>query len=238
MFGAILILVLGATLWFSYSSSSQIVLTQAKITPMGNDSFMVTVDMENAGSADILLSIDASGFRHSHFMGTTKTVVLPGNSKPSLSEDGTHIMVQSDKEFAPGQLLPISLIFQNAGAVTARAKLSEAIMDHSTAGGEQTDASIELKISKSDQQGVIGQINVSGLELTTIEPGTPHVPRQGHAHLYLNGLKLGRLFKEEFEIGPLLPGTYEIRVSLNTNDHRSYIHDGKAVSAGLSFSIE
>ncbi|MGR3804635.1 copper chaperone PCu(A)C [Marinibacterium profundimaris] len=58
----------------------------------------------------------------------------------------------------------------------------------------------------------------------------PHVPGVGHAHLYLDGLKLQRLYQRDARIGALLPGRYTVRVTLNTNDHRIYAKDGKPIS--------
>ena len=62
----------------------------------------------------------------------------------------------------------------------------------------------------------------------------PHVPGVGHAHLYLDGVKLQRLYHRDATIGALPPGSYLVRVTLNTNDHRVYMHKGAPISASPS----
>ncbi len=66
----------------------------------------------------------------------------------------------------------------------------------------------------------------------------PHVPGTGHGHLYVGGVKVGRLYAPEAEIGPLPPGRHVVRVTLNTNDHRAYVVDGAPVTAELSLEAE
>ena len=58
-----------------------------------------------------------------------------------------------------------------------------------------------------------------------------HVAGTGHGHLYLNGLKLGRLFSKSVRIGVLPAGKHLVRVTLNTNNHKAYMANGKVVSA-------
>ena len=66
----------------------------------------------------------------------------------------------------------------------------------------------------------------------------PHEPGTGHGHLYIEGLKLQRLYGPDAVIGDLPPGRYEVRVSLNTNDHRPYMADGVPVSASVILEVD
>ena len=61
-----------------------------------------------------------------------------------------------------------------------------------------------------------------------------HVAGTGHGHIYLNGLKLGRLYSSSAEIGPLPSGVHVVRVTLNTNNHKAYVVDGKPVTATVT----
>ena len=58
-----------------------------------------------------------------------------------------------------------------------------------------------------------------------------HVPGTGHAHLYVGGAKIGRMYEPEARLGRLPPGEHVIRVALNSNDHRTYLVDDAPVSA-------
>jgi hypothetical protein len=51
-------------------------------------------------------------------------------------------------------------------------------------------------------------------------------------------MKLGRLFAPEYHIGPLPPGSHEIRVTLNTNDHRAYVVGDTPVTASTIITVD
>lgn len=64
-----------------------------------------------------------------------------------------------------------------------------------------------------------------------------HAPGEGHAHLYLNGEKIGRVYGETHELGALSPGTHELRATLNSNDHQTYEVAGRPVASALTVEI-
>ena len=57
----------------------------------------------------------------------------------------------------------------------------------------------------------------------------PHVPGQGHAHLYVDGNYIADFTALGVRLPPLDQGTHEIAVGLNAIDHRAYARDGKVV---------
>jgi hypothetical protein len=54
---------------------------------------------------------------------------------------------------------------------------------------------------------------------------------EGHAHLYLNGRKLTRLYAASYFMDKLPKGDLKIRVTLNTNMHEDLNYMGKLVQA-------
>jgi hypothetical protein len=66
----------------------------------------------------------------------------------------------------------------------------------------------------------------------------PHQPGTGHAHLYVGGMKLGRLYGPDARINALPPGRHEVRVTLNTNDHRAYVANGRVLGASAWLTVE
>ena len=46
-----------------------------------------------------------------------------------------------------------------------------------------------------------------------------HVDGEGHAHLYVDGVKVARIYGEWHHIDPLPDGEHELRVELSSNDH-------------------
>jgi hypothetical protein len=54
---------------------------------------------------------------------------------------------------------------------------------------------------------------------------------EGHAHLYLDGQKLARLYGPWTHLPPLPPGRHRLRVTLNGNDHAELHAQGRPVAA-------
>ena len=57
-----------------------------------------------------------------------------------------------------------------------------------------------------------------------------HVPGEGHAHVYVNGVKLGRFYGPWLHLDNLPPGEVTVEVTLNANDHRPLSVAGKPVA--------
>ena len=64
-----------------------------------------------------------------------------------------------------------------------------------------------------------------------------NVTGQGHAHIYVNGDKLSRLYGPWFHLGSLPKGEVTIEVTLNTNDHRPITVEGEPVSASQTTTV-
>lgn len=53
---------------------------------------------------------------------------------------------------------------------------------------------------------------------------------EGHAHLYINGRKVSRLYGKYYDLGELKPGT-KITVTLNANNHAALVYNGQRIEA-------
>ena len=64
------------------------------------------------------------------------------------------------------------------------------------------------------------------------------VPGEGHAHIYVDGEKVSRVYGEWFFIGPMVmePGKHKVTVTLNGNDHNQYAADGNPVEATVTMT--
>jgi len=62
------------------------------------------------------------------------------------------------------------------------------------------------------------------------------VPGEGHAHVYVDGEKVTRVYGEWHFIGPMVmePGKHEVTVTLNGNDHNQYSAEGEPVEATVT----
>jgi len=65
-----------------------------------------------------------------------------------------------------------------------------------------------------------------------------NVTGEGHAHVYVNGEKLARLYGNWMHLDALPKGMVEIEVTLNTNDHRPLSVAGTPVSVIKTIEVE
>jgi hypothetical protein len=54
---------------------------------------------------------------------------------------------------------------------------------------------------------------------------------EGHAHIYVDGYKIARVYSPWYHLKALTPGPHTIRVSLNANDHSNLGYNGVALEA-------
>ncbi len=60
---------------------------------------------------------------------------------------------------------------------------------------------------------------------------------EGHAHLYLNGQKLTRIYSEWFYLPSLPSGQHTISVALNANGHEALMHNGQAIADAVTITV-
>lgn len=65
-----------------------------------------------------------------------------------------------------------------------------------------------------------------------------NITGEGHAHVYINGQKRGRVYGAWTHLDTLPKGEVEVRVSLNTNDHRPLAVDGIAIEAAQTIMVD
>jgi hypothetical protein len=67
--------------------------------------------------------------------------------------------------------------------------------------------------------------------------GGEAVRGEGHAHLYVDGVKIARLYSPWYHLPSLEKGQHEIMVSLNAHDHRVFSEGGQPVQARLIIDV-
>ncbi|MFT4962637.1 MAG: putative Zn-binding protein involved in type VI secretion [Paracoccaceae bacterium] len=72
-------------------------------------------------------------------------------------------------------------------------------------------------------------IQVSNFTFAPDHAGQSAVDGEGHAHLYVNGTKIARVYGNWYHIGSLPSGTATIKIGLYTNDHKALAVDGTPI---------
>ncbi|CAM3665621.1 hypothetical protein GCM10009865_03410 [Aeromicrobium ponti] len=60
---------------------------------------------------------------------------------------------------------------------------------------------------------------------------------EGHAHLYINGEKINRLYGEYYHLGSLKEGKNEIKVTLHSNNHGDLVYKGKPIQSSMIVEV-
>lgn len=64
-----------------------------------------------------------------------------------------------------------------------------------------------------------------------------HVLGEGHAHVFVDDVKISRSYGNWYHLPRLSPGTHTIKVTLNTNDHREYAVNGETIQATETVTV-
>lgn len=229
---------IGAWLQFGRGPASELHIANATAAPIADTPGAVGVflTIENHGGPDVLTGAHSAAAGGAALDAPAPTLAIPAGSDPALSPDGAFIrLTDVSGTLEDGRIIPVALSFENAGTLTINARLSApkstgaahqfglfGIGDVCKVGEGEPAPQIALSVSP---EGDGWRVEVEAQEFTfapDLADG-PHVPGTGHGHLYLNGLKLQRLYEPSAHIGALPPGRHEVRVTLNTNDHRAYV---------------
>lgn len=89
--------------------------------------------------------------------------------------------------------------------------------------------SVDLIVHKEPMKGYNLQTKVSNFRFAPENISRAAKPGEGHAHLYINGKKITRLYGSWYYLENLQPGKNAIAVSLNANTHETLAHNGKMI---------
>ncbi|WP_078551449.1 hypothetical protein [Bacillus alkalicellulosilyticus] len=82
------------------------------------------------------------------------------------------------------------------------------------------------------------KINTEHFQFTPEKTGSDDVSfNEGHAHLYINGEMMNRLYGEYYNLGYLEPGHYVVAVTLHANNHSSLVYDDKEIATTFAFEV-
>lgn len=132
------------------------------------------------------------------------------------------------------------------GHATAGVVHDHAAHDHGTTGPDHaklTDVTgptpqLTLSLHPDGPQSRNLHIEITNFTFAPEAVNGPHAPGQGHAHVYLNGVKIARTYGPWIQLDALPPGRHEIRVTLNANDHSQLSLNGTPIEATAELVIE
>lgn len=87
------------------------------------------------------------------------------------------------------------------------------------------------------KSGVNVKTTVTDFIFAPERASTEHVEGEGHAHIYVDGMKMGRVYGQWHHLDGLEDGDHEIKVTLNANSHEALTIDGVKIEGTSSVSI-
>lgn len=97
---------------------------------------------------------------------------------------------------------------------------------------------VALSVAPDPASGWNLRVRVSHFRFAPENASGAHVPGEGHAHLYVNGVKRARLYGEWLHLDRLPEGSTAIEVGLYSNDHRPLHVDGEPVADRIVLEVE
>lgn len=97
---------------------------------------------------------------------------------------------------------------------------------------------LKIMVSKDPMAGYNLHVMPTNFKFAPEDASKAHIAGEGHAHVYANGTKLGRLYGPWMHLDQLPKGAVEISVTLNTNDHRPFAVNGQPVAASQTITVD
>lgn len=113
-------------------------------------------------------------------------------------------------------------------------------MDHDTPLEVTVAAApeVEITLTPDPMSGYNLHVMTQNFEFSPSKASRAHAPGQGHAHVYVNGEKQGRLYGPWVHLAALPKGAVTVEVTLNSNNHQPLSVDGTPVAAQTTIEVE
>ncbi len=232
--------------------ADHLLLTDVTASPLPDGDLGVFMTVENRGAPDRLISATSPEATATVYSPEASAgPPMPSGQGPALAADGAHIRLSGLNGPAEGgRLIPLTLIFEQAGEVTTKARIADPQAEGQASevglfglggicvvGEGEPAPKVSLSVAP-DGEGWKVTVVTDQFEFSDALTGLYHVPGMGHGHIYLGGMKIGRLYQPEARIGALPKGEHVVRLTLNTNDHRAYVIDDQPVTATATIVVD
>ena len=90
---------------------------------------------------------------------------------------------------------------------------------------------IKIELVKDKISGWNLWVKTQNFTFTPEKINQKPIQNEGHAHIYVDGEKLTRLYGHNYHLSEFAPGKHEVSVSLNGNDHSNFAVNGQPIMA-------
>ena len=261
--GLAAVVIVAAIIGVRLVGGNAILLEDVQAERAEDETAVVTMNIRNSGEPDRLISARSDDAEVSVVSSDADHLPIPAETTIGLTTEGAFLVLKDIRgSVEDGRLFPITLIFENAGEVQTKARFGKAMTDHGgmkhDVGTDDTDAADAMAMMEMDYVVPEGEpaptlsisatpregggftvwIETMNFAFSKEAADGPHEAGVGHGHLYVGGVKLGRVYGNSAEVPRLPAGKQIVRVRLNTNNHQTYVVDDEAVTATATVSEE
>ncbi|MCY4623840.1 MAG: hypothetical protein OXC99_02380 [Chloroflexi bacterium] len=109
--------------------------------------------------------------------------------------------------------------------------------DHAAGVEAPEGMSVSVEAVPDSVAGLNVRISTTNFTFAPEQVGDAHVQGNGHAHVYVDGVKVGRPYGEHYHVSPVEPGERTVRVTLNANNHSEYTVGGNVVEDTITVTV-
>jgi len=130
------------------------------------------------------------------------------------------------------------------GAPAAHGGMDHGGTDHAQMHGQpitlvaEDAPSLAIRVMPDPMSGHNLFVETEGFAFAPQNASGDHQPGEGHAHVYVNGTKIGRLYGPWLHLPDLPKGEVTVEVTLNANDHRPLAVNGAPITAREVLTVE
>lgn len=97
---------------------------------------------------------------------------------------------------------------------------------------------IDLDLTKDPKSGHNLRISAPGFTFTPEAVNGEAVPGQGHGHLYINNIRVSRVYSDWIHLTTVPDGEVVVRLTLNADDHRLWRAGDRPIFVEETFVFE
>jgi hypothetical protein len=97
--------------------------------------------------------------------------------------------------------------------------------------------SVKLIVHNDSKKGWNLEVKITNFSFAPEKINQESKFNEGHAHIYINGKKLTRLYSNWYYLEDLPKGKNEIKISLNTNNHETLVSGGKMIEDTVIITV-
>ena len=133
---------------------------------------------------------------------------------------------------------PITIHVPAEPAASDSADMSAEPDPHAATIEAPQDMTVSVEVTPDSLSGLNLKIDTTGFDFSPQNVDCQHVQGEGHAHVYVDGVKIGRVYGPHYHLGHVEPGERTIRISLNANSHEEYARGNDPLEAIANVTVE